>query len=56
MKQIFQIITELLRIFRRTYSEVKKKQNEKEIRDVREAISEVDLNSLRDSVLNRKRK
>lgn len=54
MKQIFQIITELLRIFRRAFSEVKKKQNEKEITDVREALKEVDINKLRDSVLGRK--
>lgn len=54
MKEIFQIITELLRIFRRAYSEIKKKRNEKEIRDVREALKKTDLNSLRDSILNRK--
>lgn len=54
MKEIFQILAELFKIFRRTYLEVKRKKNEKEIRDVRDAIAKTDLNSLRDIVLNRK--
>lgn len=54
MKEIFKILSELFKIFRSVYSEVRKNQNEKEIKDVREAIEKTDLNKLRDSVLNRK--
>ena len=54
MKEILLILIELLRIFSKAYSEIKKKQNEQEIRDVREAIKDIDLNKLRDSILNRK--
>jgi len=54
MKDILKLIFELFKIFRKTYSEVKKKKNEKEIKDVRKAIEETDLNALRDIVLGSK--
>ena len=54
MKEILLILIELLKIFKRAFSEVNKKKNEQEIRDVKEAIENLDLNALRDSVLNRK--
>ena len=54
MKELLQILTELFRIFRSAFSEAKRKTNEKEIRDVKEAIKNTDLNKLRDSVLDRK--
>ena len=54
MKKILVIIVELLRIFKKAFSEVNKKRKEKEISDVREAIKETDLNKLRDLILNRK--
>lgn len=56
MKDILKLIFELLKIFRKTYSEVKKKKNEKEISDVREAIKEVNLNELRDDFFSNRRK
>ena len=50
MKDILKLIFELFKIFRKTYSEVKKKKNEKEIKDTRTAIKEADVEKLRDLV------
>ncbi len=54
MSDIFKILTELFKIFINAFSQIRKKKNEKEISDVKEAIEKTDLNKLRDSVLNRK--
>jgi len=54
MSDIFKILTELFKIFRRAFSEAKKKKNEEEIGDVKEAIEKTDLNKLRDEILGHK--
>ena len=51
MKDILKLIFELFKIFRKTLSEVKKHKNEEEIRDVRKAIKEADIDKLRNVVL-----
>ena len=51
MKEWLILLKELLKIGRKTYLEIKKKKKQKEISNVREAISEVDINALRDLIL-----
>lgn len=51
IKEILTILFGLFKIFRRAYAEASKKRNEKEIRDVRDALKNTDINKLRDSVL-----
>lgn len=54
MKEFFQIVAAVFKFARALYSEIRKKQQEQELRDVKEAIKSADLDSLRDSILGPK--
>jgi len=54
VKEITTLIAEILKIIRVVYSDLQKQKNKGELRDVRKALKETDLNKLRDLILDRK--